>query len=369
MVDQERYPAADVESLARQIAMAAGVPPEDAAVLADSLVDADLHGISTHGISRLNIYIRRIERGLVDPRAELRVEQRLPAVLLVDAGNGLGQPQAMKTLQRLAPLARQYGIASATIRRSQHFGALSYYCHWAAARDMVLLAMTNGEPAMSPEGACEAFFGTNPIAVSFPTGKGFPIRIDMATSIVARGNVIAAQKAGRPIPEGWALDVEGLPTTDAAAALAGTVLAMAGHKGSALAMMVELFSAVLSGAAVAAEVGSMYKHLDRPQQVGHFFCLFDLAAFMDVAQLKGRIDALIDRIKTLRRRPGVPEILVPGEPEHRRAEDGRRGGIPLGAETVRELETLAAEYQIPFLLEPLHPSHPERSERISPEIR
>ena len=261
-------------------------------------------------------------------------------MLAVDAGNGLGQPQAMKTLERLAPLARQYGMASATVRRSQHFGSLSYYCNWAAAQDMVLLAMTNGEPAMSPEGACEAFFGTNPIAVSFPTGKGFSVRIDMATSIVARGNVIAAQKAGRPIPEGWALDVEGRPTTDAAAALAGTVLAMAGHKGSALAMMVEFFSGVLSGAAVGGEVGSMYKHLDRPQQVGHFFCLFHLAAFMDVAQLKGRIDAMIDRIKTLHRRPGVPEILIPGEPERRRAENNRRCGIPLGAETVANWKCL-----------------------------
>ena len=245
----------NVESLARRIAVAAGVSTEDAAVLADSLVDADLHGISTHGISRLNIYIRR------NPARADRSPRRAPR-RTSSAGRALGRRR-----QRPGPAAsdenpraaRRFGQA---VRNGlgQHtpvtaLWRLSYYCNWAAAQDMVLLAMTNGEPAMSPEGACEAFFGTNPIAVSFPTGKGFPIRIDMATSIVARGNVIAAQKAGRPIPEGWALDVEGLPTTDAAAALAGTVLAMAGHKGSALAMMVELFSGVLSGAAVGGEVG------------------------------------------------------------------------------------------------------------------
>jgi LDH2 family malate/lactate/ureidoglycolate dehydrogenase len=352
MPDQPRYRPSEVESLARQIAVAAGVLPEDAAVLADSLVDADLHGISTHGISRLNIYVRRIQRGLIDPRAELRVEQRLPAVLAVDAGNGLGQPQAIKTLDRLMPLARQYGISAATIRRSQHFGVLSYYGNRAAAHDMILLAMTNCEPAMSPEGACEAFFGTNPIAASFPTGRGFAVRIDLATSLVARGNIIAAQKAGRPIPEGWAMDPEGRPTTDASAALAGTVLAMAGHKGAALALMVEVFSGVLSGAAVGSQIGSMYKDMDRPQDVGHFFCLIDLAAFIEPAEFKRRMDVTIDRLKACRHRPGVDEILVPGERSHRKAEHNRRWGITIGPETVQELKTLAAEYQIPFELQP-----------------
>jgi len=353
MVDISRFSPNEVQSLAGQIAVAAGVAPSDAVILADSLVDADLHGVGTHGISRLNIYVRRIQRGLIDPRAELQVEHRRPAVLSVDACNGLGQPQAVKTLERLVPLARQYGIASATIRRSQHFGALSYYCNRAAAADLILLAMTNCEPSMSPEGACEAFFGTNPIAVSFPTGKSFPLRIDMATSIVARGNIIAAQKAGRSIPEGWALDVDGQPTTDAAAALAGTIRAMAGHKGSALALMAEVFSGVLSGAAVGNEIGSMYKHMDRPQDVGHFFCLFDVSAFLDVAAMKHRLDRMIDRIKACRRRPGVDEILVPGERSHLKAEQNRRCGIAIGPETVHELQALAAEYQIPFHLKPL----------------
>lgn len=350
MAEAPRFSAADVQLLTARIAAAAGVPPGDAAILAESLVDADLHGISTHGVSRLNIYIRRIQQGLIDPKAELQIEHRLPAVLAVDAANGLGQVQAVKTLDRLMPLARQYGIAAATICRSQHFGALSYYCNRAADQDMVLLAMTNGEPAMSPAGACEAFFGTNPIAASFPTGKGFPLRIDLATSIVARGNVIAANKAGRAIPEGWALDVEGNPTTDAAAALAGTVLAMAGHKGSALATLVEIFSGVLSGAAVGTAVGSMYKDMDRPQNVGHFFCLLDVAAFMPTEELKQRLDAMCDRMKNCRRRAGVDEVLVPGEGAHRRYLQNCRCGIPVGPETLAELRALAAEYSLLFEL-------------------
>jgi LDH2 family malate/lactate/ureidoglycolate dehydrogenase len=350
MAEAPRFSVADVQSLTARIAAEAGVPPGDAAILAESLVDADLHGISTHGVSRLNIYIRRIQQGLIDPKAELQIEHRLPAVLAVDAANGLGQVQAVKTLDRLMPLAREYGIASATICRSQHFGALSYYCSLAAAQNMVLLAMTNGEPAMSPAGACEAFFGTNPIADSFPTGRGFPLRIDMATSVVARGNIIAANKAGRAIPEGWALDVEGNPTTDAAAALAGTVLAMAGHKGSALATLVEVFSGVLSGAAVGSAVGSMYKDMDRPQNVGHFFCLLDMAAFMTPEELKQRLDAMCDRIKNCRRRAGVEEVLIPGEGAHRRYLHNRQCGIPVGPETLAELQALAEEYSLPFEL-------------------
>jgi LDH2 family malate/lactate/ureidoglycolate dehydrogenase len=348
----KRYPIDPVRQLVAEIAAAAGVAALDAAILADALVDADLHGTSTHGVSRLNIYVRRIQRGLIDPGAELRVETRRPAVLVVDAAGGLGQVQAVKTLDLLKPLARQYGVASATIRRSQHFGALSYYCNRAAADGMVLVAMTNCEPAMSPAGGCEAFFGTNPIAASFPTGKGFPFKIDLATSLVARGNIIAAHKAGRPIPEGWALDVDGNPTTDADAALAGTVLTMAGHKGSALAAMVELFSGVLSGAAVGNEVGSMYKHMDRHQNVGHFFALFDVAAFMDPGELVERVDQMIDRIKACRRRPGADEILVPGESTSRRARENRHNGIPIGEATLDELRSLSEEYAIPFDLEP-----------------
>ncbi|NLX97210.1 MAG: Ldh family oxidoreductase [Rhodopirellula sp.] len=346
-----RYPIDDLTALVIDLAAAAGVRRDDAAILADALVDADVYGASTHGVSRLNIYLRRIQKGLIDPKAELLVESRRPAALVVDANNGLGQVQAVKTLRRLMPLARQYGIAAATIRRSQHFGTLSYYCNRAARENMVLLAMTNCEPAMSPEGGCEAFFGTNPIAASFPSGKGFPVKIDMATSVVARGNIIAANKAGRPIPDGWALDPEGRPTTDAAAALAGTVLTMAGHKGSALAMMVELFCGALAGAAMGSDVGSMYKHMDRAQNVGHYFCLIDVAAFMEPAEMQARTDSMIDRVKACRLRPGADEILVPGERAFRKAQNNRTHGVGIDEKTLEELAALCQEYGIPMTLE------------------
>lgn len=344
----KKFEPREMKGLTARLAVAIGVPSDDAEILADSLVDADLHGVSTHGISRLNIYLQRIDKGLVAPKAALIVERDGGSVLALDADNGLGQVQAMKALHLLLPLAKRNGVAAATIRNSQHFGALSYYCNWAADREMVLLAMTNCEPAMAPEGGYQAFFGTNPIAASFPTGKGFNVKVDLATSVVARGNIIAAQKKGQPIPEGWALDKHGTPTADAQQALLGTVLTMAGHKGYALALMVEVFSSILSGAAIGPEIGSMYKDMDRSQGVGHFFCLFNIAAFLDPDEFRRRIDETIDRIKSSKKRPGVEEIFVPGERSARNALVNEAQGISVSNETLAELEQWCARLNIPF---------------------
>lgn len=341
-----RFPKHQLLQLTAQLAEAAGMSSGDAYIFADALVDADLHGVSTHGLSRLNIYLKRIELGLIEPRAELRVERKRGAVLALDAGNGVGQVQAVKTLEMLLPRARENGIAAATIRNSQHFGAVSYYCNRAAAEGFIMLATTNCEPAMSPTGGWDAFFGTNPIAASFPTGKGFPIKIDLSTSAIARGNIIAAAKKNEAIPLGWALDANGNPTTDAQQALLGTVLTMAGHKGYALALMVELLSGVLSGAAIGPEIGSMYKNLDRKQDVGHFFCLLDIEAFMDRAEFLSRIDETIDKLKAGRKVAGVSEILVPGERSTRIAAENDRTGVPVGAETWKEIESWCAKFKV-----------------------
>ncbi len=342
----DRHSPDALKKLAADIASAAGVMRADAEVLADSLVAADLSGTSTHGLSRLAIYVKRIQKGLIDPKPPFTVERRRGSTLAVDAGNGLGQVQAFKTLQQLIPMAKENGAAVATVRNSQHFGAVSYYCNLAADLDMILLATTNCEPAMSPEGASQAYFGTNPIAASFPTGKGFRVKVDLATSLVARGRIIAAQKRGEEIPLGWALDPDGNATQDASAALLGTVLTMGGHKGYALAMMVEALAGVLSGAAVGADIGSMYKDLDRKQDVGHFFCLLDIDAFIDVTEFKQHMDSMIDRVKGCRKRPGVEEILIPGERSSRTVAENEKKGVTLDAATLKELTALAKEFDV-----------------------
>ena len=343
-----RYSKEQLQNVAAKLASAVGVPTGDAWIFSEALVDAEMQGISTHGMSRLNIYLQRIQKGLILPDAKLKIDRQLGSILTVDAGNGLGQVQARKTLDLLLPLAEKNGVAAATIRNSQHFGALSYYCNLAAEQGFILLAMTNCEPAMSPEGGCQAFFGTNPIAASFPTGKGFNVKIDLSTSTIARGNIIAAQKKKAPIPLGWALDRDGEPTTDAQEALLGTVLTMAGHKGYALALMVEVFSSVLSGAAIGPEIGSMYKDLDRKQDVGHFFCLLNISAFIDFKEFIQRIDRTIDNIKACRKRQGVEEILVPGERSQRNVNRNSAQGISLSNETVGELQQWCTRLNVSF---------------------
>lgn len=347
-MNMRTYSKAQLEDIVSTLAHASGAAREDAALLADALIDADMHGVSTHGISRLNIYLRRIQAGLIVPDAELKVVRQLGSIVTFDAGNGLGQVQAVKALKHLMPLAESNGLAAATIRNSQHFGALSYYCNLAAAQGFILLAMTNCEPAMAPEGGYQAFFGTNPIAASFPTGRGFPVKIDLATSTIARGNIIAAQKKKAAIPPGWALDCNGEPTTDAQEALLGTVLTMAGHKGYALALMVELFSGLLSGSAIGDDVGSMYKDMDRKQNVGHFFCLFHIDAFLDRAEYIRRMDETIDRIKAGKKRPGVEEILVPGERSARKARLHAEHGIAVPEETLLEIRQWCSQFNVRF---------------------
>jgi LDH2 family malate/lactate/ureidoglycolate dehydrogenase len=342
------FPPLEMQHLVARLAKAIGVSSDDAEIFARALIDADLQGVSTHGISRLNIYLERIARGLIDPAAELTIRRQRGGVLALDAGNGLGQLQAVKTLDMLLPLARSNGVAAATIRNSQHFGALSFYCNRAASEGMILLAMTSCEPAMAPAGGYEPFFGTNPIAASFPTGKGFHVKVDLSTSIVARGKIIAAQKQKQPIPPGWALDVHGEQTTDAEQALLGTVLTMAGHKGYALAFMVEMFSSVLSGSSIGRNIGSMYKDMDRKQDVGHFFCLLDIEAFLDLAEFKQRIDAAIDQIKAGKRRPGVEEILVPGERSAKNVARNEARGVAIGQETLTELDHWCTRLNVPF---------------------
>lgn len=344
----KRFPPSYLRQITAQLAEHVGVSADDAGIFSRALVDADVHGVSTHGVSRLNIYLERISAGLIDPAAKLVADRAHGSVLALDAGNGLGQVQAMKALRLLMPLAKTNGVAAATIRNSQHFGAVSYYCNHAAEHGMILLAMTNCEPAMSPTGGYEPFFGTNPIAASFPRKDGTPIKVDLATSIVARGNIIAANKKKAPIPEGWALSRSGEPTTDAAEALLGTVQTMAGHKGYALALMVEVFSGVLSGAAIGSDIGSMYKNFDRKQDVGHFFCLFDISAFMDESRFDDRMSSMVERLKANKLRRGADEILIPGERSARAAAENEHNGIALGTETIVELERWCERFGFAF---------------------
>lgn len=321
-------------------------PERAATVLSESLVDANLKGVDTHGLSRLPIYLERVNEGLIDPGAEMEFEQSFSAAGILDANNGFGQVAGKKGMEHAVELASTQGIGAVGIRNSQHFGAAGYYCERAVEDEFIGLALTNSEPAMPPWGGYEAFFGTNPIALGVPTGSGSPILIDLSTSIVARGQIIAAAQRGDSIPEGWAVDRDGNATTDPEAALEGAVLPMAGPKGYALALLVDLLSGVLSGAGFGDRVGSMYDDFTRSANVGHFVVALNVEAFLGTDAFLKRVDALRESIKSLNTRPDADEILLPGERRYRTQEERKEKGIPLEEEVIEQLQSLADEVDV-----------------------
>ena len=325
-----------------------GLSSEDAARVADCLLTADLRGIGSHGVSRVPIYAERLRRGLVNPTPSLRVERTGAVVAVVDGDNGMGAVVGTRAMGEAIALAAEHGAAAVTARHGNHYGIASYYAMQALEHDCLGVALTNAAPAMAPWGGREKFLGTNPLAAAAPAGAHPAIVLDMATSVAARGKIRLAAQRGEAIPEGWALDAAGAPTTDAAKAMAGVILPFAGPKGSALALLVEILAGVLSGAAVGPAVGNQYADFTRRQDVGHFFVVLDVARFMPVAAFKGRMDAMIAALKAGAPAEGHREVLLPGDIERATAERRRRTGVPLSREIVAALGELSESLGVPF---------------------
>lgn len=317
-----------------------GVPKADADIVANVLVDTSLEGLDTHGISRLPIYTTCIQNGRINPKANLQVNKTAPAVAVIDGDNGLGQLVGVKSMEVAINLAKEAGVGAVTVKCSNHYGASSYFCKQAAAAGMIGLAFTNTPSGIPPWGGRESYFGTNPIAFGFPA-KEQPVVVDMSSSIVARGNIILAAKQGKPIPEGWAIDKEGRPTTDAKAALEGAVLPMAGPKGYAMALAVEVMSGIISGSAFGKEVGWIYDESTKPVDIGHSFIALDVSKFMPLDIFEDRMQQMIMEIKESPKAEGVYQIFIPGERRTLKANVRRQEGIPVPDALLAELNQLA----------------------------
>lgn len=339
------FPLQSLFRFCQSLLQSAGVPEEDAAVVADVLVDTSLEGIDTHGISRLPIYLTRIQNGRINAKPDIKVDRTAPALANIDGDNGLGQLVAVRSMQVAVKLAREAGVGAVAARHSNHYGASSYYCKMASSNGMAGMAFTNTPSGIPPWGGKQAYFGTNPIAFAFP-GKEQPVVIDMSSSTVARGNIIIAAKEGKPIPEGWAIDSQGRPTTDAKAALDGAVLPMAGPKGYAMALAVEILSGILSGSAYGPRVGWIYDDSTDPVDIGHFFLAIDIEKLMPVADFLSRMDHMVQEIKTSPKADGVEEIFIPGERRTKTADRRKREGIPVSGQLLAELNQLAREFRI-----------------------
>jgi LDH2 family malate/lactate/ureidoglycolate dehydrogenase len=346
MLMETRIAADRLERWSADLLVAAGVPAEDAAEVARHLVFADLRGVDTHGTSRLKIYLTRLETGAMHRTTHSVVMRESPVHAVIDGGNGFGQVIARDATDAVIEKASAIGMASATVYHSNHCGCLAYYTLRMAERGLIGFACTNAPAFMPPFGAKQAFFGTNPFSVAAPAGHNPPFVLDMATSQVARGKIINAAREGTSIPEGWAIDREGRPTTDAAAAMAGLVLPMGGAKGSGLAAMVELFAGVLSGSLLSPDLPRMYEHLDDPAQLGHFFMAIKPDLFLSRDEFGARMDAMLDGIRATPPAPGFDAVLAPGDLERYKEAEHRRLGVPITSGVLGEFTELAARYGV-----------------------
>lgn len=252
-----------------------GVAEQSALSVARALVGAEADGLKGHGLSRLPSYLSQVRSGKIDAAAVPRAERVAPSVLRIDAAHGFAYPALDLAIERLPDLARKTGLAAASIYRSHHCGAAGLVVERLAEQGLVALLFANTPAAIAPWGGTRALFGTNPIAFACPRANGAPIVIDMSLSKVARGNIMAAKQKGTQIPEGWALDANGLPTTDPVAALAGTMLPLGDAKGTALALMVELLAAGLTGAQYAADASSFLDDAGSPPATGQLIIVLD----------------------------------------------------------------------------------------------
>ncbi|KLU60555.1 (2R)-3-sulfolactate dehydrogenase (NADP(+)) [Peptococcaceae bacterium CEB3] len=333
-----------VETLQRHcidLLVATGVSVKEAEMVTTILIDTSLEGIDTHGISRLPAYLSCLNEGRINAQPQIKIVKS-GAVAKVDGDNGLGQLVSATSMSVALDLADEFGIGLAVTRRSNHFGASSYYCKIAAQRGMIGVVFTNAPPAMPPWGGKSAYFGTNPIAFGFPNA-GFPVTADLASSQVARGKIILAAKEGRAIPLGWAIDKDGRETTDAQAAIAGgAVLPLGGAKGYALAMAIEVMTGILSGSAYGNEVGFIYDGNKEPADVSHSFIALDVSRIMPVNLFLERMDGMIGGVKSVPLADGADAIRIPGEKRYKTFQARMKGGIPIRSAVLNELRQIAS---------------------------
>ena len=339
--------ADELEAWSTAILRAAGASDAAAAATARSLVDANQRGVDSHGVVFLYFYLPRLRSGVTKGDVSPEVVTDLPAFAIVDGWNGLGTHVATVAMNLCCDKAERMGAAVVAVRNSSHFGAASCYSELAARRGCIGVAMSNSDPGMAPLGALAPVLGTNPLAISSPPSPGAQLpSLDIATSVVAQGRIIAASRAGEPIPDDWALGRDGLPTADPDDALANSVLPMGGHKGFALAFMIDVLAGCLPGAGISPEIKEG-PDIRQPQNVGHFFLAVHLAAGVDKTVYDESLSRLVDAVRTAPRAEWAEQFMIPGEPEVRARAD-RLDGIPLTEAAVELLTSLGDEYEVPF---------------------
>lgn len=343
------YNCEKLKAFVTDIMIAAGLPETDSRMFAESLIEADMRGISSHGITRLAAYSRRVNEGMVNVSGEITVEACADTVLKVHGNNCMGVVSAGKAMQLCIERAAKHGSCFAAINGGNHFGAAAFYTQMAARANMIGICVSNAPPAVAPIGGKTPFLGTNPLSISVPAGKYRPLVLDMATSVVARGKVRLAEKKKESIPNGWGVDKNGRPTTDPGEVLnGGAVLPFGGAKGFAISLIIEILCACLAGGMDSRHLGSFYDYSGCEQKLGFFVGAIDVSKIVPSAEFCARVDEMFDELKAQPRGEGVQEIFIPGEIEFNNYRHAQENGINISEAVKAELEELAKKYNVRF---------------------
>ena len=357
----ERVPANTLKSFCTEALEKLNVPREDARIVANVLVEADLRGIDSHGVARMSRYVSGIQQGMMKSRANPKVVHETPCTATIDGDAGLGQPVSHKAMQLAIAKAREHYLGFVAVRNSNHFGIAGYYAMMALAEDMIGICTTNTEVIVVPTFARNAMLGTNPIAITVPTGNERPFVLDMSTSTVTRGKIEVYARLEKPIPTNWATDEKGAATDSPARVLqnianrsgggllplGGALEESGGHKGYGLALTVEIFSALLSGALYANRVYPKTPDgKPLPSGIGHFFGAMRIDAFRPKDEFKRDMDDLIHRLKNAPKAEGATRIYIHGEKEFEEAERLAKLGVPLIPKVADELRGIAKQLGI-----------------------
>jgi len=337
----------DLRNFTRECFLRVGVPKEDAELIADHLVLANLRGVDSHGVIRIPYYIEGIRKGYVKAAPQIKVVRESPTTTLIDGDNGLGIPIAVKATITAIDKAKTMGLSAVAVRNLGHVGMLAYYTLQTCRERLIGLATANGPALVAPWGGAERVFGTNPISFGFPT-KDMPIVVDMATSAIAHFKIVMATLTGKSIPEGVALTKDGRPTTDANEAKDGILLPFGQYKGYAISLLVEILSAVISGAPL-----SKHTTLHPSTQGGFFVMALNPTAFIDYSEYLDNISKLVTIIKSCPPAQGFNEVLLPGERASRIQAERTKNGIPIEIEVWKKLTDISKELgvELPAVIE------------------
>jgi len=320
-----------------------GMAEPDAAFCAGALVQTNLWGIDSHGVLRVPLYTRRLRSGAMNPRPRVKKIGGSGAVEHLHGDDGPGFIAGRQAMRRAIELAKTFNVGVVGVVRSNHFGAAGIYARMAAAEGMIGLVMTNTIPNMVAPGGSKPITGNNPLALAIPTFGQFPFVLDISLSNVAGGKLLLASKKGEKIPRDWATDREGRPTDDPDKGFAGFLLPVGGHKGLGLSYAVDILCGLITGGAFQHHMKSMYKHADEPSLTGHFMIAINPLALISREDMAARMAEFQTTLKASPMWDDSQEMLLPGELEHRTAQQRTANGIPLPADLYRDLLALGDE--------------------------